>query len=298
MSACGKLDRKTPINFNMKKNILVCVFAIAALNVSAQSFEVSPKISLGTGRIHSKNLAKSFNQRNAIEKDVLQWDIKQKFGFTFGIGASFQYNINDKLSVFGEPTISFLKQKITIDYFENDIDGGGSGDRKTIVSEAKIKTSWFALPLLVQYGLGDNAFRISGGFEFLFVGEPKIESNEIKITETFSGGNLVDSKTEAAQISSVINEFNSPRTNFLIGIGTTFNVDDRNLYIDLRYHLPLSKSPLFTTDPVYHILAFKNNEVFDLWGKTDAELDAPQFRLDDYKLGTIDIVFRYVLFKK
>lgn len=283
----------------MKKIIVSGILTITALNLSAQSFEISPKLSFGTGRIHSKNLTESFNQRNAIKSDVLTWNVKQKFGFTFSIGGCFQYNINQNIAVIGELSFNSLRQKIIIDYFENDIDGSGDGDKKTITSEAKIKTTWLGFPLLAQYSFGDEQkLRIMGGLEFMFMGVPKIESDETKTTETYVSNALVDTKTEVARISTTLNEFKSPRTNLLLGIGTTFNVSDRNLYLDLRFHLPLTKSQMYTTDWVYDDIAFKNNEVFSVWGKSDAELDAPQYRLDDYKLGTIDIVVRYVLFKK
>lgn len=283
----------------MKKIFICGTVAVIALSASAQSFEISPKINFGTGRIYSKNLVESFNYRNAIDKDVVTWDIKQKFGFTFGIGACFQYNINDNLSVLGEPTFNSLSQKTTIDYFKNGLDGNGDGDQKTITSSAKIKTSWGSFPLIVQYGFGENnALRVSGGLEFLFIGTPKIESNETKTTETYASNILIDTKTEIERVNSTLDVFKSPRTNFIIGLGTTFNISDKNLYLDLRYHLPLTKSTMYTTDANYEDKVFKNNDVFDIWGKADAELDVPQFRLDDYKLGTIDIVVRYVLFKK
>ncbi len=283
----------------MNKIIIIGILAIATLNSLAQSFEISPKISFGTGRIHSKNLVENFNYRNAIDKDIITWDVKQKFGFTFGIGGCFQYNITDNLSALVEPTFNSLTQKTTIDYFKNGLDGNGDGDKKIITSSIKMKTLWGSFPLMVQYGFGENkTFRVLGGLEFLFLGNPKIESDETKTTETYASNVLIDTKTEIAKVSGTIDVFKSPRTSFVIGLGTTFKISDKNLYLDLRYHLPLTKSAMYTTDRNYDDVVFKNNEVFDIWGKTNAEIDSPQFNLNDYKLGTIDFVIRYVLFKK
>lgn len=283
----------------MKKIIICSVVALLALDAYAQVFEISPEINLGTGRIYSGNLVENFNYRNDIDQDVLTWDVKQKFGFTFGLGACFQYNINDKISIFCDPAYHSLSQKITIDYFKNDLDGNGDGDIKTITSQAIIKTTWFSAPLLAQYGFGnDQKFWVSGGFEFAFTGTPKIESDETKITESYVSNVLIDNRTEVAKVSSTLNEFKSLRTNFIVGIGTSFNISGKNLYLDFRYRHPLTKSTMYTTDGNYEDKVYKNNEVFDIWGKADAELDAPQFRLDDYRLGTIDIAVRYVIFKK
>jgi hypothetical protein len=55
---------------------------------------------------------------------------------------------------------------------------------------------------------------------------------------------------------------------------------------------------MYTTNWAYYDITFKNNEVFSVWGKSNAESDAPQYPLNDYKLGIIDIAIRYVLFKK
>lgn len=283
----------------MKKLIFCSAVVFLAIDACAQNFEISPKISLGTGRIYSRNLVESFTYRNDIDKDVQTWDIGQKFGFSFGLGACFQYNMNDNFSVFCDPAFNSLKQKSTIDYFKNGMDGNGDGDIKTITSLAILKTTWLSFPLLVQYGLGNNQnIRILSGLEFAFVGSPKIESDETKITDTYVSNVLIDSRTEFAKVSSTLDVFKSSRTNFVVGLGTTLKISDKNLYLDLRYHFPLTKSTMYTTDALYDDVVFKNNEVFDIWGKADAELDAPQFRLNDYKLGTIDIVVRYVLFAK
>ncbi len=284
----------------MKKRIIVIgLVALCASDLLGQKFELSPKVGFGAGRIYSRNLAENFGYRNDIDGDVLTWDVKQKIGFMFGIGACFQYNINDRLSAFVEPSFYSLNQKTKIDYIKNSLDGNGSGEKRTIISSAKIKMSWMNLPFMIQYGFGENnAFRISGGMEFLFLRLPEIESDETKITETYINFGLVDNRIEIAKVSGILNEFKSPRTSFVLGLGTIFKISDKNLYLDLRYRLPLTKSTMYTTDANYDDKSFKNNEVFDIWGKADAELDAPQFPLDDYRLNTVEIVLRYVLFQK
>jgi len=55
---------------------------------------------------------------------------------------------------------------------------------------------------------------------------------------------------------------------------------------------------MYTANPVYHDVAYDSNEVFSAWGKNEAELEAPQYRLDNFKISTITISIAYVLFSE
>ncbi len=278
--------------------ITISVFLLT-LNTFPQEFTFGPKINLGAGRINSKNLNESFEFRKADNFDIKKWDVNSKFGIAFGFGGFAEYIFNDKISVKGELSMNFLNHKYYIDYSEVDLDVQGDGDKITIDSEAKIKISYFSFPILAKYKFidGKGIYGV-GGLNFNFISSAKIESEELRTKETYELGVLVDTDIDPEAVTSEINNFNSPRLNFIIGGGTEFEIKDYNFNVEVRYNLPLTKSEMYTNDGVYDNNTFKNNEVFGFWGKIDADNDAPQYRLNDYKMGFIEISFSYALFKK
>jgi len=284
----------------MSKLIVYFFIAHIISTANAQQISICPKLNLGTGLINSKNLKKSFDIRKATDEDIITWEAKSRLGFNFGIGGFIEYAINDQFAVIGELTFNSLNTKTKIDYLEDNLDNNGDGVIETIESEAKIKLSYLQLPVLAKYYFAsEKGFYAIGGFGFDFVGTPKIESSETKLKKTYINDNLDRTKPDAKFVSADLNEFNSPRISFILGTGMGLDVGGRNLLIDIRYNHPLTKSEMFTSDDlIYERNTYKNNEVFDFLGKWDAELDAPQHPLNDFKMGTIVISVSLALFDK
>jgi len=270
-------------------------------NAYAQELSIGAKINSGAGRIHSGNLQESFKMRKSLDEDIIRWEANSKSGFNFGIGGFAEYSVNDNASLIGELTYNFSNSTISIDHIDDDVDynGDGDGDIKTIESEATIKLSYVQLPLLAKYYFkGEAGPYAIGGFGFNFVGTPKIESSETKTKKTYDNFNLDKTTVDFRTVSADLNEFNSTRLSFIFGAGTVFELDGRNLFVDIRFNLPLNKSVMYTTDGVYHDIAYKNNEVFSGWGKVEAEAEAPAFRLEDFKMSMITVSIGYSLFTK
>lgn len=283
----------------MKQNFTLALLLLITMQGKTQDFNFGPKLNFGTGMINSKNLQKSFDVRNAIDGDIIAWDAKSRLGFHFGIGGFAEYSINDNFSVVGELTYNFLNSKIKIDYKENDVDGSGDGDIKTIESEAKIKLSYLQLPILAKYTFSnDMRLYALGGFGFNFVSTPEISSSETKTKEVYENGILIKTDIELRSVSADLDNFKGTQLSFIVGGGITLDAGGRDLLLDIRYNLPLTKSEMYTTNWVYHDIAYDNNEVFSAWGKSEAELEAPQHRLNNFKMSTITISIAYVLFSK
>ena len=264
-----------------------------------QELDFGPKLNFGGGMLKSKNLQKSFEVRNAKDADIVAWDVKNKPGFHFGIGGFVEYTVNNNFSVVGELTYNFLNSKINIDSEENDVDGDGNGDIKTIESEAKIKLSYLQLPVLAKYTFSDDMGLYGvGGFGLNFVSTPEIVSSETKTKEVYVNGVLIRTDIEPRSVSADLDNFKGTRLSFIVGGGITLDAGGKDLLIDIRYNLPLTKSEMYTTNWVYHDIAYDNNEVFSMWGKNDAELEAPQHRLNNFKMGTITVSIAYVLYIK
>ena len=81
-------------------------------------------------------------------------------------------------------------------------------------------------------------------------------------------------------------------------MGTDFELYGRNLSVDIRFNLPLTKSAMFTTDEVYDDITYINNNVFGVLGKDKAESEAPAYMLDDFKMSMIMVSIGYSLFNK
>lgn len=93
-----------------------------------------------------------------------------------------------------------------------------------------------------------------------------------------------------------LDNFNATRLSFIVSGGITLDVSGKNLLIDIRYHLPLTKSNMYTSSLAFDDAASDNNEVFSIFGKTDAELYAPQYPLNDFKTGRITLGVSMLLF--
>lgn len=274
----------------MKK--LIIAISILGLNLgfycnsNAQNYNIGPKISVGAGTISSKNLQQSFDMRRVNKKDVASWTTDNKFGTAFGIGLMAQYNFTPKLAVVTEPSYNWLTSSFKTDYAEvNTIDG----EREVINSEATIKLNYFNLPLLVKYSFlqGPVGVFVMAGVGFDFLSTPTIDSKEDRIKEKYKNGKLESSEIKNNTISTTLDNFASPRTSLILGLGTTLSVAERPLNIDVRYNLPLTASAMYTSDANYHATSFRNNDVFSIYGKDKAELDAPAYPLNDFKMHTV-----------
>lgn len=298
MMMMTKRKRMIKLTLTMKTFIPILLLLTFAFSLNAQQLEIGAKLGLGASRIHSKNLPESFNYRNSLKSDIVTWDVRQRAGFAFSIGGYVQYNFSESFSALAEMSIGAARSSILIDYFEDDVDNGGDGDRETITSEAHIRFTTFAFPLLLQYNIGEKKPLFLAGIEFLFTGMPDIESFETKKTEKYDNFNLQGTDFETRSVTASFDGFRSSHSNFILGVGTSLKIADKNLYIDLQYHLPISRTTMYTTDGRYHDIAYKNNEVFSTWGKSEAESEAPQYPLNDYRISFITLSLRYTLFQK
>ena len=289
------------ISAKVKKTLLIFIFCPIIGSAYSQQLSTGLKINSGIGRIHSNNLQKSFKMRKVLDEEIIQWEATSRSGFNFGIGGFIEYSINDNASLIGELTYNFSNSTISIDRIDDDIDinGNGGGDIKTIESGAAIKLSYIKLSILKKYYLtGATGLYALGGFGFDYIETPKIESSETKTEKAYDNFNLVETTTTPQTISADLDKFNSTGLSFILGVGTDFELYGRNLSVDIRFNLPLTKSAMFTTDEVYDDITYINNNVFGVLGKDKAESEAPAYMLDDFKMSMIMVSIGYSLFNK
>ena len=280
----------------MKTLSLICI-SIMIVNFAEAQFSGGVKLNVGMGGISSANLEDNLAYQNNYDPKITDWSVDQKWGFNFGFGGFLAYNFSDHFSILTEPTINFLQCAIDISREENNVDANGDGDVKTETTESDINLTYFSLPILVRYEF-PSKFYVLAGLGINFTGSPGITSYAYSQKVDYKNGGVdkttIDPKTN---YETSLNVFDSPRFDFVIGIGKTFEVGGKDLNIDLRYNLPLTKSEMFTTDPYYNDGQFKHNDLLGLDGKTDAEKSAP-YLLNDYKMSVLSLSVAYTLFKK
>lgn len=279
----------------MKLLIIGC-FLVTLQNVFAQQTEAGISISAGTARFFSRNLRESFAYRNESSSKVILWDVKHRWGLMFNIGGYIKYNLNSSFALQGELNFGYSRSQTDIDYFEDKLDKDGDGKKESISSEITIAASTFAIPISASYSVGGK-IKLSAGIEFLLTGLPVLDSYEVKTTEYYNNFNLDNRETDARGVSARANVFGM-HNYLLLGAGMPIIIKEKKLYIDFLWHLPLSRSELYTGSGAFHDIAYKNNEVFSYWGKKDAESEAPQFPLDDFRLTILNISIKYNLYQK
>lgn len=278
----------------MKKLSFAIVLLLVSINVHAQ-FSGGLKINLGSGGIHSSNLEENLNYQDVTDSKITAWTVDQRWKFGFGIGGFVAYRFSDRFTFLAEPTVNIFKCGIDITREENNIDSNGDGDIKFETTESEIDHTYLYLPFLARFEFASK-FYLLGGLGIHFAGSPDIASTATSQKDDYKNG-ILDKTTidPKGYLETDLNVFDSPRYDFVLGLGKAFDMNGKELYIDVRYNLPLSKSEMFTTDPRYNDGLFKHNDLLSLKGKTDAEGNAP-FLLNDFKMSMVSLTIGIALF--
>jgi len=280
----------------MKTKLLIASLGLC-ITASAQ-FSAGIKLNFNSGNISSANLVKNLNYQRMVNPKITEWNVKHRWGLGFGLGGFVAYNFSERLSCIAEPTIDFLNCGIDFKRVENKLDNNGNGDIKTESTISDIKITYFNLPLLLRYDFTESKFFVQGGLGINFTGTPVIRSTENSVKDNYNNGVLDNTIIDPPYtLQTRLNVFNSPRFNFILGIGKSFGINGKDLTFDLNYNLPLTKTEMFTTDGNYNDGVFKQNDLLGIGGKTDAESNAP-YLLNDFKMSAITLSVSYTLFKK
>ena len=277
-----------------KSTVLFCLLVLFTTTTAFSQLKYGAKINLGTSWISSSNLKENFAFQMADDIDIKEWDVNYSPGIMAGFGAVASYTLNEKLSVQGELSFNYQQANINIEYFEDDRISG-TGETETINSEAKISSSRLALPVTVHYALGTDKPVLLAGLEMNFSGTPEIESTESETVVAYDNNTITGRDMDAEAVTADLDEFKNTRLNFILGAAKAIDLGGNQLSLEVRYHLPLTSSNMYNTSNslLFDDNTFKNNEVFGAFGKIDAEQDAPQFPLNDYKTHFLDISVVY-----
>lgn len=279
---------------------IFCIILLLMLvsNMASAQLSAGIKINLGMGGISSSNLEKNLNYQNDLAPKITEWNVTQSRGFGFGFGGFVAHSFSDHVSFIAEPSVNFLKCEIDFERIENKVNSSGDGDIHSDATASDIEVSYFSIPLLVRYQFSPGGFFLQSGIGINFTGTPTITSTETSSKDHYKNWVLDKTTIEPSfTLETKLNVFASPRFDFVLGAGKSFDLNGKELSIDIRYNLPLTQSEMFTTDGSYNDGRFKKNDLLALGGKTDAERDAP-FLLNDFKMSVISLSLSYALFKK
>lgn len=282
---------------NIMKTNLIIAALLVQISVQAQ-FSAGVKVNFSSGIIRSSNLVENLDYQQRIDPRITYWNVDQNFGYGFGAGGFVGYELSEKFSLIAEPTVDFLKCGIDFKRIENNINTNGDGKVTTETTTSDIRVYYFNLPILARYNFTKNRFFIQGGFGINICGTPSITSQENVQKDNYNNGYLANTVIEPSyKLETKLDVFTNFKLNFVLGVGKTFDIKGKDLSIDVRYNLPITKSEMFTTDVLYNDGLFRHNDLLGIDGKIDAEKSAP-FLLNDFKMSSITLSVSYVLFKK
>lgn len=274
---------------NLKKSLtLFCLLTLISTAGFGQ-IKFGAKLNLGTSWISSGNLKDNFEFQMNNDPEIKQWEVSYVPGIMIGIGGVAQYELGRNLALQGELSYNYQRSRIDIQYIESN-----GTEVETINSEASISSSRLALPVTLNYAIENYGTVLLAGLEVNFVSTPEFESVETENVREINSNTVVDFDAEA--LTADLDVFDNTRLNFLLGAGKAVDFGGNQLHFHLKYHLPLTSTTMYNTTNriLFDDNTMKNNEVFGADGKLDAETDAPQFPLDDFKMHFFDLSIIYL----
>lgn len=254
---------------------------------------VGVKVMPGFGFIKSRQLKKTFNN---LGKDypgpgTLDYKVSSPLRIHFAFGGFIEYKINEKFFVQVEPLFTLSSNKIFINSSINNLDQQQSGTFTRVRSDAKIRSSYFALPLIGKFRFNHRKDLFAlGGLSLNFHFTPKLISHEERVTVSYDAGVSTQYPKEDYDNTLKVKSYRVFNMNALVGVGKVFNPRGHNVIIDIRYSLPLTKSSLFVEGDIPNTLI--NNSIFTQNGKAISS-----YSLKDFRMGVLSASIAYTIYK-
>jgi hypothetical protein len=283
---------------------LLLVMIIGGTRMYGQrTYVIGLKINPSLGQLRSPDLNQSFEAQRNLDPQIDTWNSHSRLRANFGFGGFGEYYFSGKIAVLVEPTFNFSNTKILIHKVTSNSISAGKRDELRISSEASIHISYVNLPVLAKFVLNQTSrFYVVGGVAVNLMFKPKLTSKETSVHSYWTNNgveDIIDSTIKVpVNAKATLNHFNPVRFNLVLGAGKMFRLNGRgrNLYIDIRYSLPLTKSQMYTNGS--NLDSSLNNRVFSYSGKADAEASVPGRRLNDFRLSVVTLSLSYTLTHK
>lgn len=215
-------------------------------------FRAGIKVSPGLGYTKSSDL-KSYFRQLSEDGAVFSQSYRPRAHVAFGVFAD--YKINEQWYTIIEPVFTLASAHLVSSFTADNVDENGNGSLYQVTSDARFITNYISVPLSARYRF--NARRelyVTGGLVFNARFKPTMISNEqssmVHYKDGVGGSYMFDKNSERLKMD-IYNVFS---LNLMIGAGKMFNRYGRNVFVDIRYSHPLTKSALRATSDGDHLL--------------------------------------------
>lgn len=230
----------------------ILFFVVLLCTETSAQYRVGVKVSPGLGYTKSSDLKSHFSK---LSHEGAEYSAANRIRAHIGLGGFADYKINDEWHIVIEPVFTIASVHLVSSFTADNVDDNGNGMVYKINSEARFRTNYISIPLTARYRF--NARRelyLTGGFVFNFNFKPTLFSDE-KITTVEYKESIGDNYSFDRQTTELkMNDYNMFNLNLIIGAGKMFNRFGRNVFVDIRYSHPLTKSALRTTSTNDHLL--------------------------------------------
>lgn len=268
--------------------ILILLGTISSFPALSQ-LRYSAKVAPGLGYIRSPELNNYYNTLND-ESTYEVYNISSRMRTHFAFGGMIDYKINESWFVVAEPVFTFASVKLVSTYTYDDVDEQGNGEFIRINSDAKFRTPYFSLPLTARYRFSPRRELYAlGGFVFNINLKPTLVSKEKASTVSYDEGVSEFFYSEKTTSEVKISDFNVFNMGLVAGFGKMLNKYGRNIFIDVRYNLPLTRTGISSAQSDEALLL---NSVFTKEGQ---EYSGKNFK--DFRTGLLSLNIGVMLYK-
>jgi len=277
--------------------VLLTLF-LSPLFLHAQTKSFGLKLNPSLGFMRSSHLKQASNEIQSNYPGIKEYDIRAKAGFQFGIGLFYQYEINEKFTVFTDPSFNYFRSTFTQNLVGENFVSGGEEQQITVRSTAKVKYFYANIPIMVKYEiLPYQRVFLTGGFAVNINTGAKIVADEDSVVNVILDDEIQETRIKNSSSKASIDKFSPVSVNLNLGIGKSFLMGRYyNLDIELRYQFPLTGSSFYTTDQQYQAQTGINN-IFSQSGKESMEAASGK-SLNNFRASVISLAIRYVLWSK
>lgn len=279
-------------------SIVLLTLFLSPLFLQAQTKSFGLKLNPSLGFMRSSHLKQASNEIQSNYSGIKEYDVRAKAGFQFGIGLFYQYEINEKFTVFTDPSFNYFRSTFTQNLVGENFVSGGQEQQITVRSTAKVNYFYANIPLMVKYEiLPYQRVFLTGGFAVNINTGAKIVADEDSVVNVIVDDEIQETSVRNSSSKASIDKFSPVSVNLNLGIGKSFLMGRYyNLDIELRYQFPLTGSSFYTTDQQYQAQTGING-IFGQRGKEGIE-GASGKSLNNFRSSVISLAIRYILWSK
>jgi len=271
---------------------------LAPLFLHAQTKSIGLKLNPSIGFMRSSHLKQASNEIQSNYPGIKEYDIRSKAAFQFGLGAFFQYEINEKFTLLTDPSFNYFRSTFTQNLVGENFVSGGQEQQITVRSTAKINYFYANIPIIVKYELlpYQRVF-LTGGVSVNINTGARVVADEDSVVNVIVDDEITETQVRNSSSQAKIDKFSPVSVNLNLGIGKSFLMGRYyNLDIELRYQFPLTSSSFYTTDQQYQTEVGINN-IFSQAGQQNMEAASGK-SINNFRSSVISLAIRYVFWSK